>query len=135
MSRVALGRRRFLVGALRFAAVVFVAPASIALVVDRALLELSEEDALRSLVRHPAAAARLGRAYLRLHPDEATPARLVRHLLGELASVSPEIAGRRIAQGIAADFDAGRVTRVQGWILSRTEARLFALVALSPEAA
>jgi hypothetical protein len=37
---------------------------------------------------------------------------------------------RAVARSVQDDFAHGRVARVQGWVLARTEARLAALVAL-----
>jgi hypothetical protein len=41
---------------------------------------------------------------------------------------------RSVVRQIAADFDAGTTVSIQGWTLSRTEARLAALAALSSRA-
>ena len=83
------------------------------------------EPALLSLFRDKQAAARLGRAYLEGRPS------------ADLASLEwPSLpAGgalrRRVARQIRADFAAGRVVCVQGWLLSETEARICAMAALA----
>lgn len=72
----------------------------------------------------------LGQAYLRDHPKESDADFLVRRLPG----IDPERGVRRqmrsLAPAIKDDFLSGRVVFVQGWQLSRTEARAAAAVAL-----
>ncbi len=46
---------------------------------------------------------------------------------------SKEAVRRRIANQVRLDFAQGAVVSVDGWLLSLTEARVYALVALSPE--
>jgi len=64
----------------------------------------------------------LGRAYLQRYPDEAVPNRLAK-----LVPADPVL---RIRQ-VRADFVAGQVVTLGGWILSRTECRFCALHALA----
>jgi hypothetical protein len=64
----------------------------------------------------------LGRAYLRRYPDEASQ--------GRLAGLVPSDPVRR-ARRVRADFAAGRVVSLGGWVLSRTECRYCALHALA----
>lgn len=71
-----------------------------------------------------AAARRVGRAYLRRHPAEADVALLRAALAADLGD--PE----RLRARVRGDFEREAVVRVQGWVLSRTEARLCALEAL-----
>jgi hypothetical protein len=84
------------------------------------------------LVGDDGAARFIGERYLRTAPAERTIAALAAPLrLGELLSVTDTkernaIIARRIRQ----DFHCRRTTRVDGWILSLTEARLCALSAL-----
>ena len=94
----------------------------------------SRSDACRRLVESlfldPDAAARLGRRYLVLHPHERDVASMLDGLLepGE----RPSRAGlrRRLRARQRHDFAGGVTVIVDGWILSRTEARLCAAVAL-----
>ena len=81
-------------------------------------------------------AAQVGRAYLRLVPEEGDLERLVTLIaeqVPDFATRAPDAAELRrgVARSVQEDFANGRVTRVQGWVLSRTEARLAALAALS----
>jgi hypothetical protein len=48
--------------------------------------------------------------------------------VGNLATLDRATLRRRVDRRIRADFAAGRVVSVDGWVLSRTEARLYALV-------
>jgi hypothetical protein len=66
----------------------------------------------------------IGEAYLAAHPAERLPA-LAAELLP--AGLSDAALARLRAQA-AADFGAGAVFVYEGWRLSRTEARLFALL-------
>lgn len=64
----------------------------------------------------------LGRAYLHLYPEEASPSRLAR-----LIPADPVL---RTIQ-VRADFAAEKVVILDGWILSQTECRYCALHALT----
>ena len=76
------------------------------------------------------AASRVGRAWLADRP-EATPAELARAVCGDDRCPSDPSALRlAIAERHRLDFRTGRIESVDGWILSRTEATLCALVAL-----
>lgn len=93
--------------------------------------------ALAGLLPHAAGAARLGRRYLALAPAEADPGRLLHALSkdhADLAAASRTGADIEIRAILGRcrqrDFAAGNTVLVDGWILSRTEARLCALVAL-----
>lgn len=90
-------------------------------------------------LRQQASATRVGRAFLRAHPAEADVGRLTASLADDLcgqacdpASAGSSPAGLRaaFARQVRADFTTGRVTRVDGWVLSVTEARLCGLAAL-----
>jgi hypothetical protein len=78
-------------------------------------------------------AAAVGREYLRAAPHDRVRARLVAELDTVIGSGSPSDAEirRRVSARIREDYAAGDTVRVRGWILSRTEARLCALAALS----
>lgn len=71
-------------------------------------------------------ARRLGRAYLDDNADERTEAALVR-LVPLDWSASAERFAEEARRLVRSDFERGRVTRVGGWTLSVTEARLCAL--------
>ena len=87
------------------------------------------DEQVLHIFRHRESARRLGRAYLAARPEEAS----VRFLLEGLAHL-PRAGSNDLRHAIvaanAADFAAGRVVRVDGWILSQTEARACAIVAL-----
>jgi hypothetical protein len=97
-------------------------------------------DCLRALVPAPDSARLIGRAYLAGCPNEVgDDARLARLILADPGG--PESASRAdapmpadtrslretIATRVREDFRHGRTATVDGWILSRTEARLCAL--------
>ncbi len=99
---------------------------------DRLLLSLADFFKSRE------SAIKIGQAYLRNAPAEADVNRLI-----ELVSLSqPEhrlelahaqVARRRelLVRQQREDFRCGRIVKVEGWILSETEARLCALAALA----
>jgi hypothetical protein len=123
------GRRRLLVTGVGLAASATLGPRAIGLILERLTGSGHVGPSLRELIVHRESAARLGRAYLAATPGEADPSRLATLILG--APAVPE--GReaaRVASRIRADFDAGRVVTVDGWIVSTTEARLCALCAI-----
>lgn len=95
---------------------------------------------LAQLVPHREPAARIGRAYLEAYPG-------YRHcdlLLAEIEQtlkkhhapekLSPEITAATLQRVINREFAQDDVVSVDGWILSFTEARLYALVALNIKA-
>lgn len=75
------------------------------------------------------AAAQLGRAYLKLHPDEADS----RQLLGLILKGTKRSTdlGAQVSSKVRADFASGRVVNLNDWQISETEARIFAAVALT----
>ncbi len=89
------------------------------------------------LYARPESAAAVGAEFLRLHPDEAEPAALLRLLglparTGSLASSMIECQHlARLRQRVRRDFREGQVTKLRGWTLALTELRLCALVHLS----
>jgi hypothetical protein len=91
-------------------------------------------DALASLVSELRGAGALGRAYLERHPDETREDALVSILLD---GIPPEDAAIReslaslLGERNRRDFEAGDVDELDGWIVGRTEARLYALASLS----
>jgi hypothetical protein len=121
------GRRRvlLLIGGLAASAVI--GPAAI----GQFLVRVAPDDAraLRDLVSRRESAAALGRTYLRLHHEEADADRLVSLILAR--GNGAHHLGTHVASRIKADFDAGRVVSLEGWLVSPTEARLYALCALT----
>ena len=84
---------------------------------------------LAGLLRHRSSAAAIGERYLRDHPAERAAA--LRLSGPPAAGASDRSDWRRSLQHeVRRDFAEGRVVRVDGWILSRTEARLCAAVRL-----
>jgi len=92
---------------------------------------------LVTLLTHAQSAKAIGSEYLRKYPLEAD----AQILIGEIAShpaandIEPLIATERtlyalIDRMMRDDFQAERIVNLQGWILSRTEARLCALATL-----
>jgi hypothetical protein len=73
---------------------------------------------------------KLGRSYLKLHPDESNRGFLLAQLPGIDARRPVRAQLPSLASAFADDFAAARVVTVQGWQLSRTEARAAAAVAL-----
>ena len=84
------------------------------------------------------AAARLGRRYLATLSKSPDPGRLVDEIESGLAAApggpppwDVEEVTARARWAVDQDYLQGRVTDVGGWVLSLTEAKLFALAALS----
>jgi hypothetical protein len=98
---------------------------------------------LGSIISAPESAGRLGRSYLANYPEEADADRLVAEIEaavtasgGTLSAVTD--ADRMTAalqRLVRAEFARDQVASVSGWVLSRTEARLYALVSLDGETA
>jgi hypothetical protein len=129
MPAVDLTRRRLLVGAAALLAAVAAGPSALVPLIER----LAAADAaalLRTLIKHREGAIQLGRSYLSAHPSEANRATLVRQLAGPIAPASAERAAHGVGARIREDYAMGHTVVVEGWVLSRTEARLCALVAL-----
>ena len=116
--------------------------AGVALIGMRAARAADDTDAalgarLAALPRHGASAAAIGRAYLRLTPEEAATPLLAALVAANTASPARLLAARDgelrriLAAAQREDFRAGRTVSVRGWMLSRTEARLCALAALA----
>jgi hypothetical protein len=97
----------------------------------------SSEPATRlaSLFRDRRSAASVGARYLASYPEEASPERLLdllvadRRLAAALAADDPVALRIAAASLVREDFLARHVARVDGWLLSRTEARLCGLAA------
>ena len=96
----------------------------------------SLRSALSEFYSDRAAARIVGQIYLNLAADENDPERLVALIAGEQLAEWQSLAGDRDALYRAvrarhrSDFENGNTASIDGWLLSRTEARLCALVAL-----
>lgn len=96
-------------------------------------------SALAGLVSDRRGVRRIGFAYLRDHPLEADTDRLVSGLfpdpwacrLVKQNHSRPDELRRYLKRRIREDFEAGATVNLEGWILSRTECRVCALVAYS----
>ena len=82
-------------------------------------------------------AKRIGLAYLRIHPEEASEADLLAAMAGRPAllrafGAAPDTAAvfRIMDDVVRADFAAGEIVKCDGWILAKSEARACALFAL-----
>ncbi|MDQ4035942.1 MAG: hypothetical protein M3153_08430 [Chloroflexota bacterium] len=123
------GRRRLLVTGVGLAASATLGPRAIGLILERLAASSDVGQSLRELIVHRESAALLGRAYLAATPGEADTSRLAWLILGA-PGVPTGREAARVASRMRADFDAGRVVTVEGWIVSTTEARLCALCAI-----
>lgn len=92
---------------------------------------------IAGLFDHPGSAREIGKEYLRLAPSENDVAVLIRNVIpdsGRMRSLSTagrESLRRHIATASREDFQQGRMISVNGWMLSQTELRLCAIVALT----
>lgn len=83
--------------------------------------------------RHLAEARLVGEGWLGTLSPRPTAEELARELAeGAEAPEDAEAFARHLRRRHRDDLLAGRTERVQGWLLSRTEAALYALLALQP---
>lgn len=129
MTELRLTRRRLLIAAGGLGAAVAAGPGGLLPLIER-LTAADAASLLRNLVTDREGAARLGRTYLAAHPGEARGGGLVRALAGPTGPTSASGASSAVAARIRSDYAAGNTVVVDGWVLSRAEARLCALVAL-----
>lgn len=101
-----------------------------------------EEDGakrrLMALISDRQSAHAVGRSYLRKHPDECESDRLLALIRQAVALSDDEIAQspklrlrERFRSAFVRDFEHRRVTSVNGWTVSLTEARLCALISIA----
>ncbi|MGH9013694.1 MAG: hypothetical protein ACRDZ1_07125 [Acidimicrobiia bacterium] len=101
-------------------------------------------EALAQVLTDPGATRRVGRRYLDAEPTEASVPRLLALLptggtTADARAAEREIARHpraflaRVGKAARADFAEGETVVVDGWQLSRAEARLAALTALTSE--
>ena len=133
-----LRRREFLAGSGAVVAVL-AAPALAALLACERRPTLAQ--ALAGFYSEPASAARVGQAVLSAVPAEATIEAVVAALAGDrraeldaLAASDPGGLRRLLREQHRRDFEDGRTVDIDGWVLSRTEARLCAVAALAGRA-
>jgi hypothetical protein len=94
---------------------------------------------LRDLFPDPAAAAGIGMRYLRSRPTERSAEGLAQQLFGhDLSALLDRRGFERLMRGVAAgrahDYRDDDLIILDGWPVTRTEARLLALVALCTSA-
>ena len=86
-----------------------------------------------------AAVVRLGGTYLQAYPGDSDVAALLRQIdeaiaaqLGQTSdaqAITPPQAGAALERAVRGEYTAGELVNVDGWMLSRTEARAYAAVA------
>jgi hypothetical protein len=93
---------------------------------------------VRLLFRQPGSAAFLGRLYLQKQPEERSGTALRDLIWRECTEQEQWVArtGQQALQQVLSarqtrDFASGQTVLLDGWVVSRTEARLYALAALS----
>lgn len=90
---------------------------------------------LAGILTDARSAAVVGRAYLQAYPEERSLPVLVETLCEEhplaLRSGTGPALRRSVTDAVRRDFERRDVVRVQGWVLSRTEARVAAVSALA----
>jgi hypothetical protein len=77
-----------------------------------------------------AALVAVANVYLAAHPEEADANRLQRLLFPGSSALSAQAFDNWIVRQISADFRAGNLAVVGGWVLAKSEARLCALASL-----
>ena len=89
---------------------------------------------LRTLLYDRAAARRIGHLYVRLVPTEGDPRILARLTVAlpetqqvDAIALDSTSLHRRVDAQVRGDFASGTTVQLDGWVLSRTEARLCAL--------
>jgi hypothetical protein len=92
---------------------------------------------LAGLIDDRSSAQAVGSAYLDVVPEDASVARLVDGVVSGLPAGRESVLAaeddelrKLLATRIGSDFEQDRVVEVDGWILSPTEARLYALTTL-----
>ncbi|MEM7114366.1 MAG: hypothetical protein AAF614_18170 [Chloroflexota bacterium] len=97
---------------------------------------LPDAGALTAIFRLPESAIAVGNTYLAQHPSSAV--QLVTQLADQLVATTPNWYAlgqtnirQLLQEQIKQDFAAEKTVKLQGWLVSLTEARLCALVALT----
>lgn len=93
------------------------------------------------LFSQPESAGVIGQVYLHAHPHEANAAWLIQQITQDVAGGNAAFGGAGsdelkalLQQRIRQDFADEHVVKLNGWILARTEGRLYALAALLRQA-
>lgn len=86
---------------------------------------------LLSVLDNPARIRELGRRYRSQVPAEGSQDALIAALRADLGSAPPAATEKAVEQQVREDFARGHIIRLNGWVLSRTEARQCALFSLS----
>jgi hypothetical protein len=90
---------------------------------------------LKCMVADLESARRVGQVYLQKAPEEADRDRLLMQIFPELTPArqidSPAAWRRAYTAKCRQDFAEGQTVRIDGWVLSLTEARLCALAAIA----
>jgi hypothetical protein len=113
-----LSRRAFLVG---------VAGAAVGVAAAGAwrLLDTSGPGVLGDFFGDDEAARSVGEAYLTTHPEEAGKETLLGLL--DFSPTTAAVSHQRLRAAVRADYERSNLVLVEGWYLSRTEARICAL--------
>ena len=90
------------------------------------LFEDESDGVLSNVFDHSEAARAVGEAYLAAHPDEADE-QVLRRLLGLTPGEVGDADLQRLRAAVHVDYERSELVAVEGWYLSRTEARLCAL--------
>ena len=123
-SLVPCSRRRLIQSALAG----MLTPAAVAIAVPvRIETTLPRETLLRAAFHSIDDARVIGRAYLDAMPPESSADGLVEALFGARFPASVRELRARLASARDADFAAGRVLALRGWLMAVTEARWCAL--------
>jgi hypothetical protein len=138
MSREGGGnRRQFLVTSLWLGLLAFIRPYHVWAVATERRSHDSFSSTLVNILRHKESARIIGLQYLRVAPSEADAQRLV-HLIclgvaenqRSFYEADPERLREFLRLRMRRDFEEGQIIKLQGWMVSVTEARLCALTAL-----
>jgi hypothetical protein len=136
VSKESLSRRRFLLLSAAFATPLVAAGSLPALLSHVSAWSQTPSERLVDLFRRKESARVIGRTYLQACPSEARASCLVDEIAsgleggaGALRTGNAELK-RRLALRIRNDFAEDEIVCLEGWVLSRTEARLCALATL-----
>jgi len=94
---------------------------------------MAPELLLYAALDEPRRACALGAACLKALPPGQTPSQLAQAILQSLDGAAPatrQSFKRRLAGRVTEDFAQSATVEADGWLLSRTEAQLYALAAL-----
>jgi hypothetical protein len=86
--------------------------------------------AMDRLLTHRDSAAAIGTAYLRQFAAERSAEALQEEILRGIPETGPTVNERSLLRRIEMDFELGEIVKLEGWLLSRTEARLCGLCKL-----